>query len=241
MGYSERGVLNSFLYEIRYDHNGLDLINEFFTKVSFPYTNANFKVEEITILIEQSFSDFGDADTVLLIDNYVKRQTIFVEAKVKTYCRKSWRIDEEFNRFKEGVSKGKVSSSNLFTQLYHKVRLFNELKENGIESLKKGITFPNFSSKNERKIGKNKVVLEALERMRQYTDEAFYIALIPDTSSSVENFFLENLRKYQAPGFIGWNIRNWGFVNWPDIEKFCDKENLKATLNVFKHNKGQIY
>ena len=109
MGYSERGVLNSFLYEIRYDHNGLDLINEFFTKVSFPYTNANFKVEEITILIEQSFSDFGDADTVLLIDNYGKRQTIFVEAKVKTYCRKSWRIDEEFNRFKEGVSKGKVS------------------------------------------------------------------------------------------------------------------------------------
>jgi len=241
MGYSERGVLNSFFYEIRYAHNGLDLINEFFTKVSFPYTHANFKVEKITILIEQSFSDFGDADAVLLINNDGKRQTVFVEAKVKTYRKRPWLIDDEFYRFKDGIAKNEVSSSNLFTQLYHKMRLFNTLKRNGIGGLQIGVEFPKCSSKGTRKIGSNEIVSKAVNKIEEFSKDAFYVALIPDSAENAKKFFQKKLVLFELPDFNEWNVKNWGYITWEEVENFCKKNRLNATLDVFKHNRGQIY
>ena len=164
IGYSERGLINSLFYEIKYSKNSLKLFNEFMSLISFPYlNNIDFLIKDITIFIEQSFSDFGDADAVFLIDNNGRKQSIFIEAKVKTFHRLSWSIEKEFKNFDEGIKQDKVSSSNLFTQLYHKLRLIRALKNGGILSLLKGISFPQCSSRNIRKIGNNRVVLRAVK------------------------------------------------------------------------------
>ncbi|MDD5689578.1 MAG: hypothetical protein PHQ76_04795, partial [Caldisericia bacterium] len=67
IGYSERGLINSLCYELKYSQNNLQLLNNLLSSVSFPYiSGVNFNIAEVKILIEQSFSDFGDADIVLL-------------------------------------------------------------------------------------------------------------------------------------------------------------------------------
>jgi len=123
-------------------------------------------MRDLTIFIEQSFSDFGDADALLLIDNDNVKQSLFIEAKVKTSQQKFWSIEDEFNSFNDEIRKfykrtkeNKLSSSNLFTQLYRKLRFYNAMKADGIDLLKRGVNFPKCSSKEIKKIGKNKVVL----------------------------------------------------------------------------------
>jgi len=123
LGYSERGLINSLFYELKYSPNNLQLLNSLLSLVSFPYQKVNFQISEAKILIEQSFSDFGDADLVLLVSNFKSKQVIFIEAKVKTYQRDYWNILEEFKR---GVEKDKVSSSNLFVQLYQNKNIKTE-------------------------------------------------------------------------------------------------------------------
>lgn len=208
--------------------------------ISFPYRDIDFSINNITIFIEQSFSDFGDADAVLLSDNSDVKQSLFVEAKVKTYYRRSWLIEDEYCRFEEGVRKNEISSSNLFVQLYAKSRLFSGLKRGGIELLQKGVTFPSCSSKKIRKIGNNEVVLRAVEKLMKYADEAFYVALVPDNYSNANDFFIHKFKDTKPHGFKEWNLENWGYITWNYIEEFCQKNNLEKTLEVFDFNKGQI-
>jgi len=120
LGYSERGIINSLFYEMKFSKNNLKLLNDFFSLVSFPYRAVTFQISDVKILIEQSFSDFGDADAVILVNNQGDKQAIFIEAKVKTSQGK-WSIYDEFEKFKRGVPKSeppKGFSSNLFVQLY---------------------------------------------------------------------------------------------------------------------------
>ena len=240
MGYSERGLLNSLFYEIRYSQNNLQLLNGFLSLVSIPYFNIHFRIRNAKILIEESFSDFGDADSVLLIDNNGSKQSVFIEAKVKTFQRQSWSIEEEFRTFEEGIKQNRVSSSNLFVQLYHKVRLIKALQNGGTVLLQKGIRFPECSSKAIRKIGDNEVVLRAVEILRQYYNDVFFVALVPDDISKVKNFYHNILKNYN-PGFQEWDIKNWGCVSWAEVEDFCKKYGLEETQKVFKFNEGQIY
>jgi len=244
IGYSERGLLNSLFYEIRYSQNNLQLLNEFLSVVSIPYFNAHFQVMTAKILVDQSFSDFGDADAVLLIDNNGTKQSVFVEAKVKTSQRQSWSIEEEFRTFREGIKQNKVNSSNLFVQLYHKVRLIKALQNGGIALLQKGIRFPECSSKVVRKIGHNNVVLKAVEILRQYCNDTFFVALVPDDISKIKDFYQNVLKDYDPTckhGFQEWDVKNYGYISWTEVEDFCEKFGLEETQKVFKFNRGQIY
>ncbi len=241
LGYSERGLINSLCYELRYSQDNLQLLNNFLSLVSFAYRTVNFQISEAKILIEQSFSDFGDADLVLLVNNLKSKQVIFIEAKVKTYQRAYWNILEEFEEFKGGIEKEKVSSSNLFVQLYHKVRLVKTLQTGGIKQLQNGVQFPICSSKNHRKIGNNKVVLNAINQLKDYYKESLFIALLPENDSNLRNFYKNTLKNYCPQGFQEWDIRDWGYISWKQVEEFCKRNNLKGTLKNFKWNEGQIY
>lgn len=249
IGYSERGMLNSLFYEIyykqlydpRYAHDKCQLFKDFFSLIRFPFRKNIFNLRDFTFLIEQSFSDFGDADLVLLMDNDGKKQTVFIEAKVKTNRQRPWLISDEFDRFKDGIAKKEVSSSNLFTQLYHKMRLFNTLKRSGIGGLQTGVEFPKCSSKGTRKIGSNEIVIKAVNKIEEFSKDAFYIVLIPDRSENVEKFFQKKLVQFEPPDFIEWDVKNWGYITWEKIENFCSENSLNDTLGVFKHNQGQIY
>jgi hypothetical protein len=162
LGYSERGIINSLFYELSYKDRDGNLLGQLLDEVYFPDWKGSFKVSEVTILIEQSFSDFGDADVVLLIKNGNHKQRIFIEAKVRTYEKREWKIDKEFENFKAGIEPKKLSSSNLFTQLYHKHRLADGIAEMGVDDVaSKGLLFPACSTKSTRKLGKNKIVFRA--------------------------------------------------------------------------------
>lgn len=104
---------------------------------------------------------------VFLLNNNGNKQTIFIEAKVKTF-QGDWNILKEFEKFSEGVAKSdppKGFSSNLFVQLYFKMRLIKALKSGGIEQLKKGLQFPKSLLKRTGKL-MTETCLEKLGKTR---------------------------------------------------------------------------
>jgi len=241
IGYSERGLINSLLFEIKTSQNSLEILNQFLTSITFPYRDITFEVSDAEVLIEQSFSDFGDADIVFLIHNNENKQIIFFEAKVKTFQSKGWTIREEFEKFKAGIQQNTVSSSNLFTQLYHKHRLIQTLQSDGLKQLQKGVTFPVCSSKTNRKIGSNKVVLKAVNELVPYCGDVLFVALVPDITSDLDSLYQKILKDYSPKGFQDWDVKNWGYLSWEKVEAFCKINNLEGTLKTFEWNDEQIY
>lgn len=166
---------------------------------------------------------------------------MFLEAKVKTTGRSTWTIAEEFAEFDYGVKLNKVSSSNLFTQIYHKVRMVTALKQNGLSCLEKGIQFPTCSSKVLRKIGQNPVVLRATELVSLYCGNSYFVGILPCSAASVAQFSAQTLKDYKPNGFQGWSMDNWGYVTWAQVEAFCKKWCLSDVEKTFRFNQGQIY
>ncbi len=241
IGYSERGMINALFYEMGHSPQAKNLLENFLALAHFPIlTLQSFQVHGATILIEQSFSDFGDADVVLLIDTGKQSESVFIEAKVKSFQNSTWSIDQEYNKFKAGT-KSTVRSSNLFTQLYHKVRLVNGLREGGMDALQVGIPFPTSSSKPLRKIGHNKVVLEAVSRLKAYLDTTYYIALIPEDPARISTFFDHVFRNEPPDNFPEWDVTRYGYMLWSEVAQFCSENDLKKTSEVFAFNQGQIY
>lgn len=241
LGYSERGLVNSLFYEIRYSQTNAILLNELLSLITLPKCEIKFQEGDASVLIEQSFSDFGSADVVIFVDNKRKRQSIFIEAKVKTYSRKEWKIKEEFEKFKKGSAENNLEPSNLFTQLYRKVRLMKVLQKQGLEGLSDRIDFPECDKKNKRSIGNNKIVWSATKKINTFKDEAYFVCLIPETKMNLNRFFNKELVEFEADDFIGWDVKNWGYLSWIDVLEFCRRNELSATLDVFKHNEGQIF
>lgn len=141
---------------------------------------------------------------------------------------------------------GKSFSSNIFTQLYHKQRLVSALNNSGIDALQRGIEFPSWSFKPEprsqlRKIGHNPEVLRAVKRIQQHAENAFYLALIPDTDIRVADFFVNRLRNVRLPTVPEWDPSHYGYLTWATVKSFCAQNHLAATLDVFAYNVGQIF
>ena len=185
LSYSERGIINALLYEIRYSSEPEALLADLLSRVRFPFTDApSLSISDATVLIEQSFSEFGTADALLFLSTNGGDIPVFVEAKVGT----TWSIQSEFQDFVEGA-RTEVNSSNLFTQLYHKVRLVAALRQRGMAGLQDGTEFPQSSTRGLRKIGSNPVVLRAVEMLAQHLHEAYYVALLPDKPDITNEFF----------------------------------------------------
>jgi len=240
LGYSERGVIGSLFYEMR-ERKTPELVAELLSLASFPYRDVAFDVRSANVFIDQSFSDFGTADALLLVENGGIKQAIFIEAKVRAGKKTKWTIDREFRAFRRGVRKAKVSSSNLFTQLYHKVRLVKALQTCGIKKLERGVCFPQASSKRKRRIGRNKVVRKATCQLLSYAGDVLFIALVPEETEDLETFFEETLESFRPESFQEWDTRSWGYLTWQQVEGFCKAQNLLGTLKVFRFNQGQIY
>jgi hypothetical protein len=240
-GYSERGIFNALLYEIRYAPNALDLLRQLLALVRIPSRGLEIDgLEGVEILVEQSLSDFGDADAILLLHGSDWRCTLFMEGKVKPSQTAGWAIENAWADFLR-PRKGKLDSSNLFTQLYHKVRFISALRTGGVRYLKKGVEFPSSSTKQKRMIGRNPVVVRAAQMIEAYSERAFYVAIVPDASDRLDRFFAEDLVKGPGSDVIGWDTDGWGYLSWQDVEAFCREHEMTNTLRVFYFNKGQIY
>lgn len=234
IGYSERGIINSLIFTIGEDKR---LISEFIGLISLPNKIEIGEPQRYTILLEQSFSRFGDADLIIIIhyEDPIKNIVLFIEGKVKTY-KKNWNIVDEFGKYiapKEDDTKIKPNNywSNLFSQLYLK-KLLIEYRDNyKYQKVELGILEPNFGG--FRKIGKNEIVWKSFEKLKDYK-EVYYIGLIPTLEDDVKGFLVgkENLGIH--------------FLSWKTVYDFCENHKseepkLNKVLEIFEHNKGQIY
>lgn len=243
-GYSERGVINSLFYEIAYSSCPTELLQKFLDLAWFPTSiSIGDGLAEAQIFVEQSLSDFGDADTILLLDFTKARTSVFLEAKVKSSQAAKWTLQGEFEDFKQGLNTKKLlNSSNLFTQLYHKKRFVDGLKsKRGVEELKNGLAFPCCSTKVVRKIGRNPVVRSMVDKIKPYCEEVWYLALVPDTKSNMMDFF-QRLVSYQMPTeLLGWDTFRWGGLSWETVSDFCIASGMENTCEVLNFNNGQIF
>lgn len=219
LGYSERGIINSLIFCIGED---IALMNKFIKLFKIPeLTDLGFP-EDYTILLEQSFSRFGDADLILILHykNPEHKKVIFIEGKVKTFQAKHWYLNREYLKYNK-KEKYTGYSSNLFFQLRLKKLLIDEKENITTNGFAKESTFNDI-----RKIGNNFIVKKAFELIN--CSKAYYIGLIPSTEKEIEAFKLEN---------------NTGlhFLSWGKVEQFSKENNLEKVIKIFSFNKGQIY
>lgn len=239
-GYSERGVLNSLVYEIAYSGQAERLLADLLATAHFPGQGVlPITISDAEILVEQSLSDFGDADAILLLRTLSGPMAVFVEAKVSPSQARPWLIAQEFKDFWHGTQ-SKVGSSNLFTQMYHKVRFANALRR-GKSELEEGVPFPKSSSKPTRKIGNNPVVRRAAQKTAEYVERAYFLALVPEDPGLVSHFFERVLPNRKPEDYEEWDTSCYGHLSWHEVEAFCTKHGLTRTLGVLEFNHGQIY
>ncbi len=247
-GYSERGMVNSLFYEMRSREDGDGLLGEFVSLIKFPKYFQDFRVSGGSVYIEPSFSDFGTADAVILANNLYKKQSLFIEAKVKTGAKKVWLIEDEFEVFSKGIKdynylieKGGVYYANLFRQLYYKQRMVKAAERGGMAEIKRGVDFHQCFGKKKKKIGSNKIVLRAVEDLLNYMDESFFVMLVPDTEKNLGDFFRDIEFNLGSSELKEWDTGHWGYLSWEAVEKFCERHQMTNTLLNFEHNRGQIY
>jgi hypothetical protein len=241
LGYSERGLLTSLLYDIAQKEDPFSTLSKLLNLAVFPFqTFEGGAILGAEVFIEHSFSDFGDADALLLLTSEAGQISMFIEAKVKPYQLKTWHIEREWEKFIQGT-KGRLGSSNLFTKLYHKLRMVDTLREGGLERLQHGVPFPPCSTKQLRKIGRNKVVLSAVKRLEQFLDESYYLAILPDEPENMARFYQDTLQTSTPSTLAGWDVRRYGYLSWMDVEILCLKLGLMNTFKIFRHNRGGIY
>ncbi|MDO8691417.1 MAG: hypothetical protein Q7R39_15640, partial [Dehalococcoidia bacterium] len=123
-----------------------------------------------------------------------------------------------------------------FTQLYQKVRLTSTLATEGIDDLKAGVEFPDCSTKRIRKIGGNEIVLGAVELLSRSIDEAYFVALVPDSDTDAKSFFNSKLGQPFIPPLDHWDITKFGYLTWSKVRKFCELNGLENSLRVLRYN-----
>lgn len=217
IGYSERGIINSLIYSMGYKK---ELVTKFINLANFPNKLEIKKPDEYQILIEQSLSDFGDADLIIIFNYKAMREkkVFFFEAKVKTVQRKSWSLEKQFNNYYAATADN-YPTSNLFFQFYLKNLMMNEFLNirDGVED----------KFKIKRKIGTNVVVLKAIEMLQNCSD-IYYIAIVPSPNDELIKF-------NHNPGY------KVNYLSWSTIQKFANINELKQAIQVFEFNEGQIF
>jgi Holliday junction resolvase-like predicted endonuclease len=228
LGYSERGVFNSIIYYLG-EHP--EYINGFIEAIGVD--DDFFKDESVayTFLNEQSFSEFGTCDLVIIAENEAKgKRVIFIEGKVKTE-QSDFRLERDYDEVNKPESK-KISST-IFAQLYYKYLLTKLGNEKICKCSKIG--------KQPKKLGENTIVNKAYEDYIKGAKQYFFVAILPE---KVEHKSFQNQFTELALDMPTENIR---CAFWGDIEQFFEnmvRENMvreNIVLKTFEYNKGQIY
>jgi hypothetical protein len=234
IGYSERGILNSIAYFL--DANSQHIYN-FIKTLEIPLPNND---NDYRIFIEQSFSDFGDSDLIIIITNKnsKKKTVIFIECKIKT-SQGAFRISSELKRLYKALSKSEKIrgiSSNLFVQLYYKHLL---IKTNGDSSNDNSVNkIFKKSNGTPRVLGGNTIIGKAFNEIKN-ADRYYYAAIIPTDPNEMNiKLFREKMRLLNEYLRMDDSIY---LSYWGDIENYFKNINATKVLEVFNYNEGQIY
>lgn len=201
-------------------------------------------ITNITFIVEQSFSDFGDADLVILFqDGKGRGYTTFIEAKVA--CGARWALENRaLSVFHQKQNphpvadqqsiKKRCDNSDLLTQLFFK-KLMVDVISNKKNWCKRT---PGFGSKENQSLGKNKIVQAAKEMVSDHLEKAFYIGLIPSDPVAVHS---PRIGITMADEFL----KQVSFISWKQLDEYCQSpENsgeFPLTIAAFSYNGDQIY
>lgn len=239
LGYSERGMINALCDDMAHSSDPASAVSSFLSWFDFPGAERpDFsKIESATLLVEQSFSDFGDLDLLVLVENTDKRlQAVLIEAKVSNDTS-SWATAED--RWAELLGMfggGDWNTSNLFVQLHRKVRLVESLSEPPRRFVA-DLFVPRGSS------GQNTVVRRAVAELKKHLRDGsvWFGAILPDAPADLEAFSRNTLQTSTVVQHLpGWNTSRWGFLSWRTIDENT-KQNWPRTQRTFEWNRGQVY
>jgi hypothetical protein len=244
-GYSERGMVNALCDDIIHGSPSIAALADLLSWCEFPLRVADppdfSGIAKATFLVEQGFSDFGDLDLLILLDHTDgRKQSVLVEAKVRTDGTRPRCVHGQWRAFFEFLAGDARQRSSLFVQLYRKMRLIRQ-----VESL--SLTLPGDAVAAQWRLGSNRVVRQAALLLAEYRANPWYVALVPDPKSDVSRFFTDTLLPFppdsDLPEWTPDNIRRWGFLTWPDLDSRCgaDHGRWRQTTANFEWNRHQIY
>lgn len=224
-GYSERGLINGIFYSIFFDRRRATLIHSLLSAVKVDDPSFDREPKEVSVYIEQSLSDFGDADVILLAEGKSgRKQIIFIEAKVRTSRPGSapWKLPADLTR--------QLCLKVCLMDALRKYKSLAHISTTGIRCANKVCR----GKKEIKKTGENPIVNRMCENLKKHLDggaEIYYLALIPDANPVVLKAFQ---RSIPAPAeHVGW-------LFWQDIEKTLAGK-MPQVKELFDYNKGQIY
>lgn len=236
LGYSERGMVNALCEDLV---RTPALLPEFLSWFEFPgVSSALASITSATILVEQSFSGFGDLDLLVLLESAQAKPSAFlIEAKVSTDTSSWLTIDDRWEEFRSMLNGREASTSNLFVQLHRKVRLIEFLCGN------RGTFAPDKLASGT--IGDNQVVKKAAEKLAQHLrrdGNAFFGAIVPDDQDSLLTFMRDTVvGEWVRSSLETWNCQNWRFLSWQFICSKTTSGPWQRTRTSFEWNCGQIF
>lgn len=239
LGYSERGMVNAFCDDMAQSPAAAAAVSSFLSWFDFPGADRpDFsRIENATLLVEQSFSDFGDLDLLILVENTDKRlQAVLIEAKVSNDTRSWATVEDRWAEFLAMFDGGEWNTSNLFVQLHRKVRLVESLSDTG-RRFDADLFVPRGSA------GQNAVVRRAVAELKKYLrdGDVWFGAILPDAPADLEAFSRDTLQTSTvAQNLPGWNTSRWGFLSWRAIDENT-KQGWPRTRDAFGWNRGQVY
>lgn len=244
-GYSERGMVNALCDDILHGTPPFAALADLLSWCEFPLRGddpPDFSgLAKATLVVEQGFSDFGDLDLLILLDHTDgRKQSVLMEAKVRTDGTRPRRVRDQWRAFFEFLAGDTRHRSSLFVQLYRKMRLIRQ-----VENL--SVTLPGDAVAGNWRLGSNRVVLQAAALLAEYRSVPWYVALVPDPKAEVSGFFTDALlpfaHGFDLPDWTPDNIRRWGFLTWPDLDSRCgaDQGRWRQTTANFAWNRHQIY
>lgn len=240
LGYSERGIVNAICEDIRQSNAPHSRLAEFLSWFDFQEAIPQFSEDPIRnaeLLVEQSFSDFGDLDLLILIETQSGQKLCFlIEAKVSTDTNSWQTVNDRWKEFTEQLVCRMVNTSNLFVQLHRKVRLIEKLRAENEFMVDHLVPRGN--------TGSNRVVRTACEKLKGYLEEeksVWFGAILPDTRESLRTFSGLGFGKLpEGNGLPTWNVERWGMLSWHTVNNAC-VETWPRTKATLKWNEGQIF
>jgi hypothetical protein len=234
LGYSERGIFNSIVFYLG-EHG--ELICRFIKTLGIDDDFFKDDCITYTFLIEQSFSKFGCSDLVIIAKNKAdEKRVVFVEGKVKT-SQGGFSLETNFDKLKKKEKFDRMSS-NIFVQLYYKYLLTRVLEKDAADTSVLNIddVFKKGKNKDPRKIGKNEIVLKAVEMIKD-AQRYYFVAILPFDikSDDFQKKYTELSLQEKMP------IENVRSIYWRNIEQMFINDNDNIVTENFRYNKGQIY
>lgn len=223
-GYSERGIINSLMFNIGEDK---ELMTKFIKLLPSKIAEEIGNPVCFKILLEHSLSGFGSPDLIIIAHykNPKDKKVIFFEAKVKVLSYKSFSLKNLYKNYRDlsNIKKKEYSSKNMGSNLFVQLKLKKLLSEQIKHVVNHDISEV-YGVNIVRNIGDSRIVHDTL-KMIGLASEYYFIGIVP------ENDFVKSKDDEEE----------YNFLTWEKIYQFCQDNKLQKVLDMFKYNEGQIY